>query len=873
MDRVQALRFFQALNHERIQRLLQLAPDRHRLILELLPFLLHINNKLLPGYLSDDAPAGLIDYRPDKKALDRAKQLEKSFRYRRRALRRYPLRGLYLLNPHGQLNYPHQPEFEVWLMFSDLLKDEPRQLLAEKVRAVSDWAALSGFKLQFHLFSESDIAQNKLNSWQRDQFYSNSLVIAGSQPYWWLTSPTEDENYVESVQQLKSQRMLNQVSLVDFGPVNTFEPEELFQHTVKRVSHCLQHGDGLLELYYLAACLQQNNAFALSPLLKQQIYQQQTDIAFFDSDYLKLELLEQKKPDTALREAYYLMSREPLSKPVRQALVPWRRSFIYKVTEDWAWDKDILRDLDHRKEDIKSVRLAHQKVGQVCQVLIQQLQTFHDHYQLADKSQLTQLKKIYRYRHAPGLDQIETLPQKQRPATTSERLFLTRFSDDHRWFLSLQPMSGPGSAKLFEHESLLQILGFAISNQLLSRSNWLSVTDQHQKITTTSVVELAQQLLRSPLSVTDLMADSDVFEQPETLTGAWLFINLQQQPTDNLTQQGLQLSSKLNDPLNYSSYRHSLVMSVDGLIQSSYGVFYSFDFRGEQAALEAIRYMLSWQPDPDTQSHCWCPTAIFGQVISSRIDDLLKQVFSHYQRYQEQGRYLLDIAGRPYSLQWQQEQVEIHRRPASQDIWHSLASNQTSFSASKLDPYLDKDGLFLHLLAYQSPQQLSVFIYSEQHTIICYVLDEFGNLDRHQYQQLTESTLLSHLQRFLSEIKQQNQIPHLRFYRLSRQQDQWQTLSVAPPQQLKGYLPVKVSMSSIALDADCQITCGQKTFTGQADDPALFSQVHNLVLTLRQQDQSYPVYLNSLSFNDKVYHPAAIYMQHKQRLEQLFNPE
>lgn len=872
MDRVQAHRFFQALNHERILRLLQLAPDRHCLILELLPFLFHINHKLLPGYISDDVPAGLIDYRPDKKILDRAKQLEKSFRYRRRALRRYPLRGLYLINPHGQLNYPRHAQFEIWLLFSDLLNTQARQLLAQKLDAICDWARLSGLDLQARLFSESELAAGCLTSWQRDQFYSGGLVLAGSQPYWWLTSPAEDQSYNDKVRELKSQRMLKQISLADFGAVAAFDAEDLFQLSISKLFESLQDGNELLDLFYLAACLQQPSAFALSPLFKQALYQQQTEIAAFDSNYLKLQSLERKQVDTGLREAFYLMSHEPLSKPVRQALVPWRRSFLYKLTEQWGWDKDKYKEQDHQAQDISATRQRQQKLGQLCRLLIQQLQILQSHHQWPDKQPLTRLKKIFHYRYEAGLDQITTVPRKLRPDSNSERLFLTRFRDDKRWFLSQQAMTKASNDKLFEHESLLQVLAFAISNHLLSRSNWLSVTDQHQAITTSTVVELTQQLLRSPLADSDLKADLDTFSESETLAGVWLFINLQTQPNDNLTQQGLQLSSKLNDPLNYSSYRHSLVMSVDGLIQSSYGVWYSVEFSGEQASLETLRYLLVWQPDATTESHCWCPTPIFGQVISARIHDLLKQLFGHFHRFRDQGRFLLDIADRPYTLQWQAQQAEFLRRPASQDIWQSLTANLSQFSASQLDRYLDKDGLFRHLLSYQSPLQISVFIYLEQHTIICYLLDEYGNLQRQQYQHLTESTLLSHLQLFLSEIKQRNQIPHLRFYRLNRQQQQWQSLPVAVPQKARGYLPVKVRMSSIALDADCQVTCGQKQFAGQADDPALFANVHKLVLALRQQQQSYPVYLNSLSFSDDQYYPAAVYMQHKQRLEKLFNP-
>lgn len=874
MDRVQAHRYFQAHNHERFLRLLQLAPQSHSLILELLPFLFHTNAKLLPGYVSDDTPAGLIDYRPDNSTLDRARQLEKSFRYRRRALRRYPLRGLYLINPHGLLSYPSQPRFELWLLYSDRLNSEQQQLLSRKTDKICDWARSTGLGLKPRLLSVSDLLQGSLSSWDRDQFYSSGLVLAGSQPYWWFTSPEEDHLYADSVSTLQSQRMLNQVSLLDFGAVDSFAPHSLFSLTTDILRDSLNEGNRLLSLCYLDACLQHPATMALSPLFKQHIYRQQTEIAATDLNYLRLQRLEQEQARPELREAFYQQSHEKLSKPVRQAVVPWRRSFVHKLAEHWGWDQDKLAELDQAGEDIHHRRRTFHDLGLQSRQVLKHLQDFNHKHDLHGEAHIAELEQQHRLRHQPALDQIPCLPLALRPDDNADRLYLSRFQDDTRWHLSRQPLTRPSRQVLFEHDSLLQVLAFAVSNRLLTRSNWLSVIDQLQQVTTASIVELSQQLLRTPLAETDLTDDPQTLASAETLNKVWLFMNLQQQPDDKLARQGMQLSSKLNDPLNYSSYHQCLVMSVDGLVQSGHGLFYSFQFSGEQAVLETLRYLLSWPSASGVAIESWCPTLNFGQAISLRINDLTKQVFAHYQRHPEQGRLLINIADQPYKLTWQQQQVSFERQPLSRDIWQSLAQNQTGFEALLLDHYLDKDSLFSTLLAYQANDRISVFIYLEQGTIICYLLDEYGNLVRQSYQQLSESALLAHLQVFLSEIKDHNNLNHLRFYRLSRESKQWQTSPLAATGQTRGYLPMKVIMDSPALNSDCTVICGQQQFQGQADDPALFDPVHKLIQGLRQRHQnSYPVYINSLRFNDKPYHPAALFMQQKQRLENLFNPD
>lgn len=872
MDRVQAQRFFQTHNHERIHRLLQLAPARHGLILELLPLLFHQNAKLLPGYISDETPAGLIDYRPTKTTLDRVRQLESHFRYRQRALRRYPLRGLYLINANGLLRYPEHPAFELWLLHSNLLKDKQRQQLQQKVDAVCQWAGDSGIKLEPRLLSEADLARGILSAWDRDQFYSAGLVLAGSQPYWWLTSPEEDMDYAAAVSRMQSQRLLNPVSLADFGNIGRFDADTLFHQTSTRLNDSLQNGNQFLSLAYLNHCLTGPPQTALSPLLKQQLYQQQSDTGRFDPKYLQLQLLEQQQLSADLRRRFYLDVPERLSKPVRQATQPWRRQFMEKLTREWGWDADKLKSLDNSTETFSTIESDFYELGQFSGEVLKQLSNFAREEKLDAAATLHALKTVHRLRYAPPENQVSLLPSALRPAPDSDRLFLSRLREQNLWRLSRQPTSDAGHDSIIEHEHLLQVLAYAIGNHLLSRSNWLSVNDQHGKVTTSCVVELCQHLFRSPLPQLDLDFTNITTAQNETLNDIRLFINLAPETSDKLSQQGLQLSSRLNDPLNYSSYHQSLVTSVDGIVMTSHGICHSFHYAGPQAVLEFLQNLLAWQPDNNTSWHSWCPTPVFGHTISQRMDDLLNQLISHYRRFPDSGRFLLSMADRLFNLQWQQQQISLLKQPLSQDLWHSLAYQDRQFEALRLDRYLDKDGLLNSLLQFQSAERINVFIYLEQNTIICYLLDEFGNLIRQQYQHLSEATLIAHLQLFLSEIRQRNQIAQLRFYHLSRQQQHWRATPVAVTAQSGSYLPVKVSMNNSALDAECTIVCGQQWFEGRADDPALFARVQQLVLSLRGLQSHYPVYLNSLKFTDDRYYPTAVYMQHKQRLEQLLNP-
>jgi adenylate cyclase class 1 len=868
VEREQAAQAFEALNRERLHHLLQLGSPRQQLIIELLPFLFHSNSRRLPGHVSDDTPAGIIDYHPDKDTLGRAKQVDAQFHYRHHALRRYPIRGLYLIHPHSSLSLPKQPELDLWLLHMPIEETQLQQL-RDKLDAIVSWAAEGGLTFRPRLLSETDLEQGVLSAWERDQFYSAGLVLAGSHPYWWRTSPDEDNDYAHSISTLKQQRRQAAVNLIDFGVVEAFSSDDLFRLSLEALATSLLDAGQTLNLRYLSASLQQPASCLLSARYKRQVYGQQAEAAYYDVDFLKLQTLP-AADQTEARELFYLQSQEVLSKTVRQAIYPWRRTFIAELSKQWGWDETYLSQLDQQAETQQAGEQYFAREGAACKTLLAQLQALTTSYESNSANTLKALQRLYRLRHQPNLDQIPSLPLQLRPNTDSDRLYLTRFADSTQWQLSRMPLSQPSQQALYSHENLLPVLGYAIANRLLSRSNWLSVNDQQQRMTTASVVELTEQLLKTGLADTDLHLAPQQLTEPEIIKQVSLFANLEQ-GTASLPQQSLQLSSKQNDPLNYSSFGQSLVLQLDGIIQSSYGLLYHFRFDGEQAPLELLRYLVAWPATADTQCQSWCATAVFGQAIQQRLKVLVKQTVQFFLASKASGRLLIDIAGSGYALQWRQGQAEYFARPAQQNIWPFMMSASENFVAQRLDLYLDRDGLVNTLLSHQASDRINVFIYLEQHTIMCYLLDEFGNLIRQQYQQMIESTLLGHLHLFLSEIRHRNQIPHLRFYRLQHSTQGWQTTPLAAPRQTQGYLPIRLSMSTLAEDANYQIHCGKHHFSGQRNDPALFRKVHELVQSVRKQQKFYPVYLNSLLIDDGQYHPASIYMREKNRLEMLFN--
>jgi hypothetical protein len=84
-------------------------------------------------------------------------------------------------------------------------------------------------------------------------------------------------------------------------------------------------------------------------------------------------------------------------------------------------------------------------------------------------------------------------------------------------------------------------------------------------------------------------------------------------------------------------------------------------------------------------------------------------------------------------------------------------------------------------------------------------------------------------------------------------------------------ISVRVELDSLKENAQCIIHCGPETFTGNINDPDLFIQVSDLVLSLRNTTSRYPLYINQLGFNAGKTYTIRHYIILKQQIENLLN--
>ena len=132
------------LNRERLRRAQDSMRERQR------DLLFHVNHPILPGYVSNECPVGISDYRPTKRALHAVKKIAISFDYRRKALQRYDVYSLFMMGSSGTIAYSQASDFDIWVCHRPDMNAEQVAALQQKALLIERWA--DSLDLEVHFF-------------------------------------------------------------------------------------------------------------------------------------------------------------------------------------------------------------------------------------------------------------------------------------------------------------------------------------------------------------------------------------------------------------------------------------------------------------------------------------------------------------------------------------------------------------------------------------------------------------------------------------------------------------------------------------------------------------------------------------------------
>ena len=363
---------FLAVNKGRLQRAMEGLLPAQQTILKLLALLFHVNDPLLPGYVSDCTPAGVSGYAPDAPTLTAAQALAADFIYRPQPGQPQAIHGLYLMGSLGTLAQTDQSDMDVWLCHAPGLDDQALANLRKKCRRLETWAAGQGSEAHFFLIDAQRFAQgeralqcdvddfvNAQHSLLLDEFYRTAIWLVGRTPLWWWVPAYEEARYGEFIQTLEAQRLIPVDEVIDLGHLAHIPAAEFLGAGLKQLFKGIESPyKSVLKLLLIEVYASEHpRVSCLSLGYKRAVYAHQLDLDELDPYvmvYRRIEGYLQARGDVQrlelVRRSLYLKVNHKLSGHAPAQGAPWQRALLERLTHEWGWDEQQLAQLDNRSK-------------------------------------------------------------------------------------------------------------------------------------------------------------------------------------------------------------------------------------------------------------------------------------------------------------------------------------------------------------------------------------------------------------------------------------------------------------------------------------------------------------------------------------------
>ncbi|MCW8957034.1 MAG: class I adenylate cyclase [Gammaproteobacteria bacterium] len=238
----ECIQAFSEYNKGRKQNLYKTLNKQQVLVLEALPVLFHINLNLLPGYVNKFTPRGIFDYYPENKIVEFIQRLNVNFSLHHiEEINSYEIESMFL--QQGMINN----QTILWIIHDQSIAYDAIKLLEHKAHIVEQWLERFNLDINCKVSSAENIARHSYDteasdfhidkSFFLDIFYTESILIAGKIPQWWL-DPEDQNNNIEE-------------GSINLGNINSIRPQDFLSAAI----WCLYNSDISPESYWLQLLL------------------------------------------------------------------------------------------------------------------------------------------------------------------------------------------------------------------------------------------------------------------------------------------------------------------------------------------------------------------------------------------------------------------------------------------------------------------------------------------------------------------------------------------------------------------------------------------------------------------------------------------
>lgn len=916
---------FITVNGGRLSRLRESLQAKQKQCLELLPLLFHTHLRGSPGYFNDpEVPTGIALYQPSQGTLNLLQNINFSARPGSARAVNPQLAGLYLMGSSGSVAQSTSSDLDIWLCYRPDLSGRQIRLLETKAEAITQWA--EGFNLEVHFFlmnaqqfeagDQRSLTGENCGSTQHflllDEFYRTGQLLAGVPPAWWLIPSSEEKNYPRRVAELQGRGAAYSAEALDFGPLPSLPAGEFIGAGMWQLYKGIDspHKSVLKLLLLEVYARDYPNVTSLAQEYKNAIHAGDLELDDLDPYVMLYRRIEQyltAQQESArlelIRRCFYFKVGIPLSRPSKTQ--GWRRTLMLKLVRDWGWQSDYLAYLDEHTswpvQDIMAERkLLINELTRSYRFLTQFAAEHQSNHLMSQQDLLILSRKLHAafdrrrgkidfisFGHEVDLShekvRIKELgPRKDRPA---------------QWVAYSQLPDGQAGTALKTSSGLLETMLWCHLNGILAAHLHIPVFSQFSAITNFEVRKTLADL-RQALPAGMPAVPQTRFYKPAQVERVLLFSNLGCDPLQHLTRRGLQKISARSNSLDFSSLRENLVASLDMVVVNSWGEVVVEHFDQVDALPQAIHFLLSllarqkYVHRPQLESFCHNQTR--PQAIAKRIQDLFEDavaaLFDHARR--QPVRFLYNLGEQYQALTMNVRQLNSLSFDTEAELIDWLGQEQTKPSKLIPDRHFETDKNQLRAVIDQQPDSgLALIFQFSKRLATVFVIDEHGSLLSFRQASRDKTSLLAPLLRFLkiTEHRLRAQDSDMTQPPLPMHCYEMKLLPSGVPTLKRigtaGLLEEKRFTNVQAIielspegDYETLMLCNDREFSSQELGESFHAEVADYMLSLRSDNQPYPLHITDLSLSDRVVAclpngqaQTLHYLRYKLRLEQRIN--
>lgn len=919
------------INRERLNRVKHAFRWRQRDFLDLLPLLIHFNNRDLPGYIGEECAKGISNFTPPKVSLEAAKRLNKNFTYKKRLYKRYDIYSVFLTGSTGTIAQSERSDFDVWVCHRPDLDDAKVSLLRHKCELISEWAASLGLEAHlfvidevgFRLMEHGDVSSESSGSAQHhlllDEFYRSSLLLAGRYPVWWLVPPDEEANYEEYVGEMQRKRIIPDYETVDFGGLARIPPEEFLGASLWQIFKGIDspYKSVLKILLMEAYSAEYPNNDLLSIRFKRKIYEGVVDLNQLDPYIMMcnkveehlLQLDERERLELA-RRCFYFKIDLKLSIPAgRSNRHDWRRELMRQLTETWGWDDAQLLMLDSRPK-WKVNRVLDERKALVDELThsYQLLSRFAKNYaglaMISGKDMTVLGRKLYAaFERKAG--KIEFINPGISPNLIESHLSIHQqtSSDGNESWVLYRGMVDLDSAKrarpLKRALSCTEIVAWCYFNDMLDMRTVISLHASGSEVSVSELRNIIDSFRREFPEGCLERTNMEDLEKPSRNLITVVFVNVGQDPKPRRTLQGTQIVSSRSDALSYSGLLENLVLGFDQVALTSWHEIVTQKFNGIHGILDSLgQYLRSCALAPDGDPpiiSAFSYSSALSVTIAQRVRELFENVYRCYFESHDNmsARYVFNVESGYYMLRMSKGLLNHRRLSGKTALMRALEEPLSEYSNVVFDERaLDKSPLPL-VFAYNKPGLVQLFYHIDDHMVNIFVIDERGSLSAQTLPFYKTSVMLSQYDTFLySVIQRQNVymqtalgeapvIDGSELFALHKQKDgSWlaERQRFDPISGKMRYFNIQVIIEISDSNTFYTIYCDDKEYSSLEHGENLFAVVADHIVNLRNHGEPYPLYITDIDLSRELADDEARnniqtihYLKYKTRIEGALN--